>query len=283
MKSDGKEDQHHPTKVCVHCGKNITKARYAKRQWKREQPMCRSCTEEECYMNCSYQQHQTKICSQCNKECVKDQFPEKERESLDGICRLCFEYSKKSNELTRQCQECKLVLPRMQFDIYQWRKGANASLCHGCRDQTTEKIRGSFGTRSTKELSDGIFVCERHSLERCDVCMMDFTLPNQFARNRTSLGRDLTNDEYEEISKAFMPNTSKKICIMDGQPMCPRSGRKLRCPCNEVTYCSKACQVHHWTIHKMTCKVQLEKAKQRAAKKADEEKKKLAAQLPKHV
>lgn len=282
MKSDGKEDQHHPTKVCVYCGKNITKAGYAKRQWKREQPMCRSCTEE-CYMNCSYQQHQTKICSQCNKECVKDQFPEKERESLDGVCRLCFEYSKKSNELTRQCQECKLVLPRMQFDIYQWRKGANASLCHGCRDQTTEKIRGSFGTRSTKELSDGIFVCERHSLERCDVCMMDFTLPNQFARNRTSLGRDLTNDEYEEISKAFMPNTSKKICIMDGQPMCPRSGRKLRCPCNEVTYCSKACQVHHWTIHKMTCKVQLEKAKQRAAKKADEEKKKLAAQPPKHV
>ena len=77
-------------------------------------------------------------------------------------------------------------------------------------------------------------------------------------------------------------NLSKKICIMDGQPVCPRSGRKLRCPCNEVTYCSKGCQVHHWTIHKMTCKVQLEKERKRAAKKADTEKKRAAQPPPAH-
>lgn len=77
-------------------------------------------------------------------------------------------------------------------------------------------------------------------------------------------------------------NISKKICIMDGQPVCPRSGRKLRCPCNEVTYCSKGCQVHHWTIHKMTCKVQLEKERKRTAKNADKEKKRAAQPPPAH-
>jgi len=99
---------------------------------------------------------------------------------------------------------------------------------------------------------------------------MDFTLPNRFARKRAALGRDLTSAEYAEETKAFQNdnnmNINRKICILDGQPMCPRTGRKLRCPCNEVTYCSKDCQKHHWTIHKMTCKVQLEKEKKKKAK-----------------
>ena len=45
--------------------------------------------------------------------------------------------------------------------------------------------------------------------------------------------------------------------------MCPRSGRKLRCPCNEVTYCSTVGQRHHWAIHKMTCKAHAEKKKKK--------------------
>ena len=277
-------------KLCAACSQTLTKEKFSKKQWQlKEQRRCKECIAGNREVEIlgapdGEPQQVTKICNQCNEERAKDQFPEKQWKlevEEHPLCRLCYEYSK-SDEQTRLCRECKLVLPQTQFDIHQWRKGADA-LCHGCRDQLGEKILGSLGTAQTKELSDGIMLCEPHSLERCDACMVDFTLPNQFARKRTSLGRDLTNDETEDISRAFMEdmNISKKICIMDGQPVCPRSGRKLRCPCNEVTYCSKGCQVHHWTIHKMTCKVQLEKERKRAAKKADKEKKR-AAQPPAH-
>jgi hypothetical protein len=96
--------------------------------------------------------------------------------------------------------------------------------------------------------------------------MMDFRLPNMFALKRAALGRDLSQAEYDKISNEFMGDINRKVCIMDGLPVCPRTGRKLRCPCNEVTYCSKECQVHHFPIHKMTCKHYAEK--QRAKKKA---------------
>lgn len=100
--------------------------------------------------------------------------------------------------------------------------------------------------------------------------MMDFTLPNQFARKRVALGRELADEEVEVIQKQFFEDAnikiSRKICIMDGQHDCPQSGRKLRCPCNEVTYCSKECQLRHWAIHKMTCKHHLEKKNKKGAK-----------------
>jgi len=100
-------------------------------------------------------------------------------------------------------------------------------------------------------------VCFTHSLEYCDICMMDMTLPNQLGRERKELGRDLTKDEYATQEATYMVNMNinQKICIMDGKPICPGSGRKLMCPCHQVTYCSTACQKHHWQIHKMTCKV----------------------------
>lgn len=62
---------------------------------------------------------------------------------------------------------------------------------------------------------------------------------------------------------------SRKICILDGQPVCPRSSRKLRCPCDEVTYCSEACQKHHWVIHKMTCKHFAEKEREKEREKPE--------------
>ena len=174
-----------------------------------------------------------------------------------------------SQENTRPCHECKAVLPRNQFDIHQWGKGAKA-LCHCCRDALGKKVLDSIGTSKIKNLPDGTAVCFMHSLESCDICMMDFILPNQFARMRLALGRDLTEDEYAEQINASMADVhiSRKICIMDGQPICPRSGCKLRCPCNEVTYCSKACQKHHWVIHKMTCKDYKAKKDSKAEKKS---------------
>eukprot|EP00553_Chaetoceros_curvisetus_P007331 CAMPEP_0204620290 /NCGR_PEP_ID=MMETSP0717-20131115/6362_1 /ASSEMBLY_ACC=CAM_ASM_000666 /TAXON_ID=230516 /ORGANISM="Chaetoceros curvisetus" /LENGTH=278 /DNA_ID=CAMNT_0051634449 /DNA_START=529 /DNA_END=1365 /DNA_ORIENTATION=+ len=129
---------------------------------------------------------------------------------------------------------------------------------------------------ATKELPDGTIVCGPHSKESCDICMMDFSLPNDFQRKRNELGRDLTPEEYEQVTKESMADVyiSKKICIMDGQPVCPRSSRKMRCPCGEVTYCSTACQKYHWTIHKMTCKHHAKKKEGNLKKKIVEEREK---------
>lgn len=275
-----KMSDENPTKVCMKCGKECTKAEYSKRQWRRDQPSCRLCAEAEE----EEQQHQTKICIQCSKRCEKDQVPKKQWKKEHPLCRLCFEFTNISEEQIRRCKECKLVLPRNQYNIDQWGKGDEA-LCHGCRDLVGKQVLASIGTSEVKDLPDGTSVCSEHSLECCDICMMDFTLPNQFARKRTSLGRDLTNDEYEEETRTFQEganiNISRKICIMDGQSMCPRTGRKLRCPCNEVTYCSKACQRHHWTIHKMTCKAQLTKEKKKKDK-ADKKPKAAPSAQPAH-
>ena len=275
-----------PTKACAKCCKECAKSEYAKRQWRRDDPTCRSCAaeaDEEEQKN-----NPTKTCSQCNKECEKDQFPKKQWKKEHPLCRVCFEYTNISQEQTRECKECKLVQPRNQYNIDQWGKGEGNALCNGCRDLLQQRCLASMerGPPKTKELPDGTLVCATHSLERCDICMMSFTLPNQYQRKRNELGRDLTKEEYEEetriCNEADGVHINRKICIMDGQILqtgrpCPRTGRKFRCPCGEVTYCSKDCQVHHWQIHKMTCKVQLEKEEKKRKKKAENKVK--AAQL----
>lgn len=60
---------------------------------------------------------------------------------------------------------------------------------------------------------------------------------------------------------------------MDGRPVCPRSSKKMRCPCNDVTYCSTACQKQHWMIHKMTCKWQAKKEVEKAKKEREKHEK----------
>mmetsp|Transcript_24478 Transcript_24478/g.34158 ORF Transcript_24478/g.34158 Transcript_24478/m.34158 type:complete len:116 (-) Transcript_24478:386-733(-) len=111
----------------------------------------------------------------------------------------------------------------------------NKALCHSCRDSMGQKILNSIDEdKETKELPDGTIVC-RHSLECCDVCMMDFTLPNQFARKRNELGnqRDLIEEENDQVTKEWQSlndvHINRKICIMDGHAVCPRSSKKLRC------------------------------------------------------
>lgn len=252
-------DTQHPTKVCAGCSKRISKLGYAKRQWKKEQPTCKECSEKANEEVVPL----TKTCARCKESRGKDQFPKKEWKREDALCRLCFEYEIISDELTRPCKECKLDLPRSQYNIHQWEKGADA-LCHGCRETFTKKCIESVGTTEVQHVEDGVCLCS-HSLELCNICMVDYTLLNKLARKRAILGRDLTDDEHEVITAEFMRESgihiNSKICIMDGQSMCPRTGRKLRCPCNEVTYCSEICQRHHWTIHKMTCKAHAKKKK----------------------
>jgi len=233
---------------------------------------------------------ETKECSQCHKKCVRDQFSKKQwKKHKNPSCRLCAGYTKISNEKSRTCHHCKLELPRTEFAIYQWGRGDKA-LCHSCRDKFDQKVLSSINlnedshgdlnidavNKETKELPDGTIVCGPHSKESCDICMMDFRLPNDFQRKKNELGRDLTPEEYEEVTKESMKDVyiSKKICIMDGQPVCPRTSKKMRCPCDEVTYCSTACQKFHWTIHKMTCKYHAKRKEEKLKKKMEEEREK---------
>ena len=234
------------------------------------------CTES---ADAGAQHPQTKICSQCKENREKDQFPKKEwkRKEDDRLCRLCYEFSVISDEMTRKCRECDRIQPRDKYNIHQWEKGADA-LCMSCVDKSTGKvlaraealIDGSAPVRD-KHNPDGTSFC-KHDLEFCEICCVDFSLQNKGARMRTSLGRDLTAEEHDALFDEHMKQADlrihSKVCIMDGLPMCPRSGRKLRCPCNEVTYCSKACQLSHWSIHKMTCKVHLKKKMEKKLKQA---------------
>jgi len=237
--------------------------------------------------NSSKTKTKTKVCSQCNGQFEKDQFSCRQwKTTADRSCRLCSEYTKLSPDMTRVCSKCRRGLPRTDFDIYQWGRGDDA-MCHPCRDSFGEKVLSSIGDPSTnksKELPDGTCVCFQHSLECCDICMMDFTLMNEFARKRNVVGRELTKDEVDAITEENMKGVriSRKICIMDGQAVCPRQSKKLRCPCNEVTYCSEACQKHHWTIHKMTCKFHAErkqKKQERKQKKQEKARKEVADSL----
>lgn len=227
-------------------------------------------------MSSANQKVRTKLCSQCEKEFTKDQFAAKQWKKANPSCRLCGEYTKHSPAKDRTCDKCRVTKPRIEFDVYQWSKGEKA-MCHPCRDKFADKCLSKLDdtTSQTKQLPDQTMVCSHHSKELCDICMMDFTLPNQFQRKRNALGRELSQKETDEATKEWQSSNgiyvSKKICIMDGKAVCPRNSRKLRCPCEEVTYCSKQCQQVHWSIHKMTCKFQAEKKKKKAEKVENKE------------
>uniref|UniRef100_A0A7S3Q0B8 MYND-type domain-containing protein n=1 Tax=Chaetoceros debilis TaxID=122233 RepID=A0A7S3Q0B8_9STRA len=235
----------------------------------------------------------TKECSQCHKEFPRNGFSNKQwRDATkkSPTCRLCAEYTKISDEKSRPCYDCNCNLPRKEFAIFQWSKGVEAR-CHSCTDKLSRKVLNSIkltadgkiapdkkdGSDSTlRERPDGILVCA-HSLECCDICMVDYTLMNDYTRKRTQLGRqELTQEECDAVAKRNMKGSnvriSKKICIMDGLAICPRSSKKMRCPCDEVTYCSAGCQKQHWMIHQMTCKWHAKKEEEK--KKAREEKEK---------
>ena len=116
------------------------------------------------------------------------------------------------------------------------------------------------GLSETETRDDGIAVCAGHKLEHCDICMVSFTLPNDVHRETQRLGRELTESERASIWNRDCPIV-RDVCILDGQPMCKRTGKKLKCACRDVTYCSKECQHHHWKIHKMTCSARTPKKK----------------------
>ncbi len=213
----------------------------------------------------------TKVCSECNKIGTKDEFAKKQWKKSNPKCRICAEYTKISQDKSRVCSRCQVDQPRFDFSIHQWGK-MDKAMCHTCCDTVSNECLQNMGTNSAvKELPDGTSVCDAHSLESCDVCMMDFTLPNKFAIKKNELGRNLTQSEYDEVAeesyKAMGIYINHKMCIMDGLPECPRSGKKMRCPCHEVTYCSKTCQKYHWPIHKITCKDYEEKQRKKAARK----------------
>ncbi len=109
---------------------------------------------------------------------------------------MCFEYEIITDELTRQVQRMQvgstaylpLDLPRSQYNINQWGKGEDA-LCHGCRELLCKKCIESIGT-TEKIQHQQVCFCS-HCLERCEICMVDYTLLNNARKSH----RDLTDDE----------------------------------------------------------------------------------------
>lgn len=216
-----------------------------------------------------------KECGQCHQQKTKDEFAKKQWKKSNPSCYRCAEYTKFSTDKTRNCHQCKMNFLREEYAIYQWSKGSEA-LCSKCCDQVTETFMSRLGSEPDHvHNDDGTSFCA-HGSEYCDICMVDFTLPNMIARKRNKLGRDLTENEHDALFRKFNEKNgifiSRKVCILDGQPMCPRAGKKMRCPCDEVTYCSKVCQKHHWMIHKMTCKWHLENQEKKKAKKEKQKK-----------
>uniref|UniRef100_A0A0G4HVX9 MYND-type domain-containing protein n=1 Tax=Chromera velia CCMP2878 TaxID=1169474 RepID=A0A0G4HVX9_9ALVE len=90
--------------------------------------------------------------------------------------------------------------------------------------------RTSGGTEFT------ILVCEDHHLEECPYCCMSFVEPNREAKEEAE-----EQDRVERSLRCDAPGCSKK-----GTQKC-RS-------CKEARYCSKECQVSHWSVHKEACK-----------------------------
>ena len=271
------EQQRQLTKVCMQCGESCKKSDFANRQWKREQSVCKSCTE---MATATATTKLKKICAQCRKKCDEEQFPKKQWKKEEPLCRLCFELTKASAENSRVCHHCKIDQPRNQYDYHQWGTRGEKALCFECKARYEEKMLSNIGKNTTKDLPDGTTVCAAHSSDVCDICMMDFRLQNRMAIKQAAIGRLLTDEECDEEFKALFGGINTKVCIMDGHPVCPRTSRKLRCPCNEVTYCSKQCQVHHFTIHKMTCKDYARKKEAKKEKKAKQAKAQTKASAP---
>jgi hypothetical protein len=177
-----------------------------------------------------------KVCIQCGKNCTKDQFPKKQWKLEKPSCRLCTEFTKISPEESRQCHNCKVTYPRNSYGIHQWAKNAEA-ICPQCCKDLQKKVLSTLDSATyagIKTLSDGSTVCEAHSMESCDVCMMDFTFVNNLTRDRTLLGRDLTDVETATRVRELTQDINSRVCIMDGQPVCTRTGLKLKCPCMQV-------------------------------------------------
>lgn len=201
--------------------------------------------------------NETKICFQCKKECSHNQFKKKERSKSNPTCRTCMSYSSVTTKLERPCSKCLIILPRDKFSVHQWINTEESLICIDCGNQLQRtclnNVKNSKGDR-IKTRADGSLVCSNHDLESCNICMLDFINPNKIILRQKQLGRYVTSDELMEMYINDPTNiVDDNLCILDGTPVCARTGKKLRCPCQTVTYCSKVCQRHHWTIHRMGC------------------------------
>ena len=71
---------------------------------------------------------------------------------------------------------------------------------------------------------------------------------------------------------ALLPPCFDAVTVDPAQRMCAAcllsmlgSGRMLRCPCHKVYYCSKACQLADWEVHRVLCPVAAARTAARAA------------------
>jgi hypothetical protein len=164
-------------------------------------------------------------------------------------CRFCAEFTAIAGENSRQCDQCKVVQPRIQFDIHQWANGDEAFCTKCCQDANTELVKllqSNVALPSITNLPDGTCVCVAHSQETCHICKMEYSFPNKLSREKKVKGLELTEAELPDRIDDSAKHINRKICILDGRPGCTRTGWILQCACLKVTYCSAACQKHHW-------------------------------------
>jgi hypothetical protein len=71
--------------------------------------------------------------------------------------------------------------------------------------------------------------------------------------------------------RASLPPSFDAVTVAPAQRVCAKcllfvlgSGRMLRCPCHKVYYCSKACQLSDWGVHRVLCTVAAARAAARA-------------------
>ena len=71
---------------------------------------------------------------------------------------------------------------------------------------------------------------------------------------------------------AVLPQCFDAVTVDPAQRLCAAclvtmlgSGRMLRCPCHKVYYCSKACQLADWGVHRVLCPVAAARAAARSS------------------
>ena len=97
------------------------------------------------------------------------------------------------------------------------------------------------------EVVDGVeLVFCQHHLEMCNLCCMDFSLANKYARIENA------KKEGNKNRKLIKREAQSKGC---GNTNCPKVENSdvalLSCSgCRRICYCSRSCQLIDWPSHK---------------------------------
>mmetsp|Transcript_17040 Transcript_17040/g.28448 ORF Transcript_17040/g.28448 Transcript_17040/m.28448 type:complete len:240 (-) Transcript_17040:115-834(-) len=201
-----------------------------------------------------------RTCIKCNERQSKNKFKRKQWEKHgenDSTCRTCEAYNQTSKEMTRDCARCGIAFGFRDYMIGQWERGEGKSECPTCSAALTNKIVEDCLSNKAPGVdvaADGTTRCSAHGNECCDICCMDFSFTNKVVLREQELGRKLADGEHMALAQKNLA-LNHDICVLDHMTVCPRTGKRLRCKCKNVAYCSKECQDFHWPLHKFECRM----------------------------